>query len=109
MPDNKSPVHLICGTTGGGQPACAFYGLPTSRQGRQALTIGVDDPGLGTQLHWLDVARDIGWKPVARRNLARPGADRFRVTREMFDIIDRLWEAPDAAELQRPNGTRMIN
>ncbi len=56
---------------------------------------------LGSQLHFLDVPSEARWQRVQRRN-ARQGGTReldFEITRDMFDFVEGLWEAPDAEEM----------
>ncbi|WP_297832584.1 ATP-binding protein [Pseudomonas sp.] len=56
------------------------------------------------QLHWVDVAPDIRWQRVIRRNQQRGKTFVMEVNREMFDFMDSIWEPPSCAELEEANG-----
>jgi predicted kinase len=64
--------------------------------------------GLSVQLHFIDVPVEERWRRVEARN-ARKGETYqlgFDVTREMFDFVEGLWEAPTQAEMLACSGIR---
>jgi predicted kinase len=62
--------------------------------------------GLSVELHFLDVPAGERWRRVEARNAEKLGTYQlpFDVTREMFDFVERTWEAPTDAEMVRLNG-----
>ncbi len=50
-------------------------------------------------VHFLDVARDTRWQRVERRNAERGETFALAVTREMFEFMETIWQAPTEAEL----------
>ena len=65
--------------------------------------------GLSIQLHFLDVPADERWRRVQARNEDRGQTNQlpFDVTREMFDLVETMWEPPTDAEMRRLNGVRI--
>ena len=63
------------------------------------------EAGFAVRLHLVDAPVDERWERVETRNLA-PEADQlpFKVTREMFDFVETMWERPTAAELAANDG-----
>ena len=60
------------------------------------------------RLHFVDVPAAERWRRVSQRN-AGQGETRhlaFDITREMFDMIETMWEAPGAAEMADLDGVR---
>ncbi|NKB26358.1 MAG: hypothetical protein GKR99_01875 [Rhodobacteraceae bacterium] len=55
-------------------------------------------------LHYIDVPRDIRWDRVQQRNTEKGATFALEVTREMFEFIEDLWEAPTEAEMSARNG-----
>ncbi|MBS0255369.1 MAG: ATP-binding protein [Proteobacteria bacterium] len=81
----------------------------TTRAARNRFVAAAAADGLGAQLHWIDVPAEERWRRVEARN-AGDGATRhldFAITRAMFDGIERMWEAPDEAEMQAAHGLRV--
>ena len=59
--------------------------------------------GFSYQLHFVDVSPEIRWERVQKRNSEQAETFQFEVTREMFDFIESIWEAPTEAEALRMN------
>ena len=57
------------------------------------------------RLHLVDAPLEERWRRVQARNEA-PDADQlpFRLTREMFDFVEAMWERPDPDELAALDG-----
>ena len=83
---------------------CGF----TNRHEREIFYGWADAAGFETTLHWLDIDSDTRWSRVLNRNAEKGETHVMDVTREMFDFMETLWEAPDKDEMQRYNG-RQIN
>jgi predicted kinase len=64
------------------------------------------DAGLSVELHVLDIPADQRWRRVQSRNCENSATNLlpFAVTREMFDFVEKMWEAPSAAELIECSG-----
>jgi predicted kinase len=65
--------------------------------------------GLSAQLHFIDVPAEERWRRVQARN-AEKGATYqlgFDVTREMFEFVESLWEAPSDQEMLAYDGVRV--
>jgi len=60
---------------------------------------------LAVVLHFLDVPKSVRWKRVQQRNAERGETFAIDVTPQMFDFMETLWQAPDAAEVQALGGT----
>lgn len=60
-----------------------------------------EETGLSCRLHFVDVAKDIRWERVQRRNAERAETFQFHVDRGMFDFIESLWQPPTDAERTR--------
>lgn len=65
--------------------------------------------GLTVQLHVLDVPVAERWRRVQLRNAEKGETHQlqFAVTREMFDFVETLWEAPDDREMAACDGLRV--
>ncbi len=59
--------------------------------------------GLAAHTHYLDVPAETRWTRIAMRNAARDSLYAFEVTRPMFDFVETIWRAPDAAERAQEN------
>ncbi|WP_174286334.1 AAA family ATPase [Sphingomonas bacterium] len=91
-----------------GVPSVLEVGL-TTRQARTRSAERAAAEGLAVRLHFLDVLPDERWGRVAERN-TRLGEETqlgFAITREMFDFVEAMWEAPDADEMAAMNGVRV--
>ena len=55
-------------------------------------------------LHFLDIDSETRWQRVEKRNVERGETFALNVTREMFEFMERIWQAPDASELAKYNG-----
>lgn len=81
-----------------GRPAIFDCGL-TNRHERQIFYDWADERGISTSLHFLDIEKNERWTRVQRRNAERGETFRLEVTRDMFDFMNTIWEAPDTKEL----------
>ena len=89
-----------------GTPAIFDCGL-TTKQERDIFANWAADLGLSVALHVVDTPTDTRWQRVQKRNTEQAETFRFNVTREMFDFIESMWEAPDEAEMAALNGVRI--
>jgi len=76
----------------------------TNRQERQIFYDWADNHGFSTSLHFLDVDPDTRWSRVSLRNAEQGTTYRIEVTRDMFDFMHTIWEAPDSDEMGQRNG-----
>ena len=67
--------------------------------------------GLSVQLHFVDISTEERWRRVESRNVHQGETHHlpFRVTREMFDFVETLWEPPTDEELAASNGVRITS
>ena len=79
----------------------------TTRADRAAFADWAREQGIPVRLHWLDLPPELRWSRVEARNRAGGEGTGFEVTRAMFDFVEGLWEAPDAAEMAALGGVRM--
>jgi predicted kinase len=86
-----------------GRPVIFDCGL-TNRHERQTFYDWADDRGNSTSLHFLDIEENERWTRVQRRNTERGETFRLEVTRDMFDFMNTIWEAPDTNELTIHHG-----
>lgn len=80
-----------------GCPAIFDCGL-TNRQERTIFYDWADEQGFSASLHFLDVDSHIRWQRVQSRNQEKGKTYRLDVTRDMFDFMDSIWEAPQDEE-----------
>ena len=80
-----------------GNPAIFDCGL-TNQQERQIFYDWADDQGYITALHFIDVDEETRWQRVQNRNQQRGETYKIEVTRDMFDFMQNLWQAPSDAE-----------
>ena len=79
---------------------CGF----TDRKERRTFydwAAGIERP---VELHFLDVPKALRWQRVQQRNAARGETFAIEVTPEMFEFMETIWQAPDAAELHAIGG-----
>ena len=55
---------------------------------RQKAYKKLDSLGLDYEIHFLDVAKEIRWQRVEKRNSQKGATFSFEVTREMFDFME---------------------
>lgn len=79
----------------------------TQRASRARFVALARDAGLAPRLHLLDVPAGERWRRVEARNAAPGGQLDFAVTREMFDFVEGMWEAPDDAEMAATDDLRI--
>ena len=76
----------------------------TNEDERAIYADWAEEKGYSMQLHFVDVPPDIRWGRVQKRNAEQAETFQFEVTREMFDFIENIWEAPSDAEMRRMSG-----
>ena len=79
---------------------CGF----SDRKERTIFYDWADGLGMPVTLHFVDVDSPTRWKRVEQRNREKGETFALHVTREMFDFMERLWEAPDTSEMAARNG-----
>jgi len=82
-----------------GTPAVLDLGLST-RAHRDKFRALAADAGYPVQLHVLDVDPQTRWARVEARNAEQGETYSLTVTREMFDFVEGIFEAPDEDELE---------
>lgn len=83
-----------------GVPVVFDCGL-TDRKERAIYGDWAENLGYRPVLHFVDVDPETRWVRVSARNVEKGATYELEVTREMFEFMDGLWEAPDAAEAMR--------
>jgi predicted kinase len=91
-----------------GVPAIFDCGL-TNKLERDIFVNWAVDQGFSVQLHFRDVPTDIRWQRVQKRNAEQAETFQFEVTRDMFDFIESMWEAPSDEEMTRLMGKRITD
>ncbi len=86
-------------------PAIFDCGL-TRKQERDIFANWAGARGYSVALHFIDVPPETRWQRVQKRNAEQGETFQFEVSRAMFDFMETLWEAPDAAEMAALNGVR---
>ena len=71
----------------------------TQREQRKGWLQRARMAGVGCELHVLDVPVEERWARVCERNKALSATFSFVVTREMFELMEAMWELP--GELER--------
>ncbi|MDG2339757.1 MAG: ATP-binding protein [Paracoccaceae bacterium] len=93
--ENGKPVVLDCGFT--------------NLEEREIFYDWADGMGFSTALHFVDVPEQIRWDRVQNRNAEKGDTFALEVTRDMFDFMNRIWQAPTEVELQNRNGVIVEN
>ncbi|MCA3255110.1 MAG: ATP-binding protein [Alphaproteobacteria bacterium] len=81
-----------------GVPVVADCGF-TSRDHRTRWRDCAVAAGIPAMLHHVDVGVEERWRRVEQRNREKGPSFQFEVTREMFDFVETMWEAPTAEEI----------
>ena len=89
-----------------GTPVIFDCGL-TNKTERDIFANWAAEKGYTVALHFVDVPSNTRWQRVQKRNREQAETFQFEVTREMFDFIEGLWEAPASAEMAALNGVRI--
>lgn len=89
--------------TARGAPVILDLGF-TTREARARFASLARDAGLTPRLHFVDVPTAERWRRVEARNATPNGQLDFAVTRDMFNFVESLWEAPDASEMAALDG-----
>jgi predicted kinase len=87
-------------------PSVLEVGL-TQRAAREAFYERARAEGLRLKLHALDAPASLRWDRVEARNQSRGETFSLQVTRDMFDFVEQMWEAPDEHELREHAGERV--
>jgi len=82
-----------------GAPVILDMGL-MRREDRERIRRSAEATGLPLQWHFVDAPQEVRRARVAGRNTAKGETFVMEVTPEMFDLLEGIYEAPDAAELQ---------
>jgi len=82
-----------------GAPAILDMGL-MRREDRERIRRSAEPMGLPLQWHFVDAPQEVRRARVAGRNTAKGETFVMEVTPQMFDLLEGIYEAPDAAELQ---------
>ncbi len=91
-----------------GIPSIFDCGL-TKKEERTVFTKWAANHGFSVQLHFIDIPTNVRWQRVQKRNTERKDTFQFEVTREMFDFIDAIWEAPSPEEMQTYAGKQITS
>ena len=86
-----------------GRPVVFDCGF-TDRRERGIFYDWADGLGHPVTLHFVDVTSEVRWQRVQQRNVERGDTFALTVTREMFDFMEGIWQAPDTDELDQRNG-----
>ena len=86
-----------------GKPVVFDCGF-TNFEERQIFYDWADGMGFDVVLHFLDVPETIRWDRVQNRNTEKGDTFALEVTRDMFDFMNRIWQAPSDAEMQERSG-----
>ncbi len=89
-----------------GVPAVFDCGF-TTRHERGVFADWAEAQGLAVQLHFVDADPETRWARVQERNERQGDTYVLHVTREMFDFMEDMWEAPDDHEMAKLNGVRV--
>ena len=89
-----------------GTPAIFDCGL-TNKTERDIFANWAAEKGYSVSLQFVDVPVETRWARTQKRNTEQAETFQFEVTREMFDFIESIWEAPDSAEMKALNGVRI--
>ncbi len=76
----------------------------TNKAERKIFSDWADNLSYDVQLHYIDVPAETRWQRVQKRNTERVETFQFEVTREMFDFIETIWEAPSPEEMDTLSG-----
>ena len=63
-----------------------------------------DSRGTPVTLHFLDIDKATRWTRVQQRNTEKGTTFAITVTRDMFDFMETIWEAPQPDEMKARNG-----
>lgn len=91
-----------------GKPVVFDCGF-TNFEERQIFYDWAEAMGHSTALHLLDVPESVRWDRVQNRNAEKGDTFALEVTRDMFDFMNRIWQAPSDAELHAHRGVLIEN
>jgi predicted kinase len=75
---------------------------------RQRVASAALASGQTVQLHFIDVEAAERWRRVNARNTEKGETFHLAVTREMFDFVENIWQAPNADEMVALKGIRIV-
>ena len=70
------------------------------RADRERIRRSAEETGVPLQWHFVDAPHEVRRARVAGRNTVKGDTFAMEVTPEMFDLIESIYEPPEAAELQ---------
>ncbi len=91
-----------------GVPSIFDCGLTNSKD-RKLFTDWALKKSYSVQLHFVDVPTETRWQRVQKRNTEKAETFQFEVTREMFDFIETIWEAPSSTEMDAFSGKHITD
>jgi len=74
---------------------------------RRRIAASAESGGAEIRLHFLDVRAAERWRRVSLRNDERGETFRLKVSRDMFDFIETMWQPPTPEEMTALNGVRV--
>jgi predicted kinase len=86
-----------------GVPAILDLGLSTAADRKRFITPDLER-GYPIRLHFLDVPADVRWNRVRLRNASKGDGYHLEITRDMFDFVESIFEAPTEEEMRIRNG-----
>lgn len=87
-----------------GRPVIFDCGFTDAKE-RKVFYDWADELGIGVARHYLEVDEAVRWLRTQERNADKGATFTLHVSREMFDFMDDIWEAPTKAEMVERNGT----
>jgi len=85
-----------------GQSVALELGL-IQQASRVALLRKIEQDGISFSVHVLDVAKEIRYERVRRRNIEQGKTFSMVVPDHIFEVASNMWEAPDESELEMFN------
>ena len=89
-----------------GVPALLDLGF-TKREHRDKFFTLAAEAGLTAAIHFIDVPADERWYRVNCRNKEQGETYAMQVDRQMFDLMEGMWEPPGQAEWEAGGGCRI--
>jgi len=89
--------RVACAVLDAGSDVVLELGL-VGRPEREAFYRRVDGTDHPLRVYLLEPPRSVRQERVRQRNAERSGTFRMEVSEEIFDLADRAWQSPDAAE-----------
>jgi len=80
----------------------------TTRRERESFGGWAEEQGWQVTLRWIDAEFDTRWARILSRNAQGGGGTGIIVTRPMFERVEEAWQAPEADEMARWWGRRVV-